>query len=138
MAGELGDALDAELVAEVVVVNVARLCHGAVSIDRAVPVPVPAVETPRRAGNAEVAGAIDAGVRGKNAVVVTGKAHKRLDDRAGRVAPFQRAVVHRAVRVFLQALVLALADAARKEVRIKAGLAHHRQHLARLRVNHHR
>ena len=138
MAGELGNALDAELVAEVVVIDVAGLRHRAVGIDRAVAVAVPAVEAPRRARDAEIAGAIDAGVGGEDAVVVAGEAHERLDDRAGRVAALECAVVHRPVRVFEQTLVLALADAARKEVGIETGLAHNRQHLARLRVNQHR
>ena len=100
--------------------------------------PVPAVKAPRRTGHTEITGAVHAGIRGKHAIVIAGEAHERLDNRTGRIASFQRAVIHRPMRVVQQALVLPLGNTTREQVGIKTGLAHHRQHFAALRVNQHR
>ena len=64
-----------------------------------------------------------------------GEGHEGLDGGAGRVGALQRAVVERSARVALQRAVVLGADALDEGVRVEAGLAHQRQHLAALRID---
>src|SRR5581483_6779861 len=127
-----GDLIDAQFVADLIKIYVARLHDAAAQIDRAVtlflPVAKDVVAERERAGTAEVRVGLD------RAFFERGEPEDDLEGRPGRVLPLDRAVVHRMRAVVHIAAPFVGRDAAREDVGIELRRAHHREHRAAAHV----
>ncbi|MNS56656.1 hypothetical protein D3C72_895210 [compost metagenome] len=130
-------AVDAQLVRQVVEVGVVGTHDGGVHIHPAIAAAVPVAVLVVVVGQLVVAGVEHPAARGDHAAVEAGDGHLRLHRRTGGIQAAQHAVEQRAVDGIAQGGVLFEADALDEQVGVEAGVADHRQHVAIGRVEHH-
>lgn len=127
-------AVDAQLMGQIVKVGVVGAHDGGIHINPAITTMVPVAVLMVKIGQLVVPRVKHARLSGDDPAVQTGDGHLGFDSRAGRIQASQDTIEQRSVNGVVQCSVFLETDAGDEEVRVETGLADHGQHFARLRV----